>query len=153
MERFGGSKFKGFTIPLVFDGHYFIMEPGDPPLVTVVSEKDGKPFFEVLKNEPRDNPLSEATKPAPGTVTVSAKSGSGFLYKIHPGPRTNVVFSKRGGGEVTARITDSTIQVGGVALRNNTFVGDMTGVSVMPDGTVRIGARVPLKVIKWLRDR
>lgn len=49
MARFGGNEFTGFSVPLVFEGRYFIMEPGDPPKLTVVYEKDGEPIFEVLK--------------------------------------------------------------------------------------------------------
>ena len=150
MGRLGES---GFSVPLVLDNRYFIMEPGDPELLTVVSEKDGEPFFEVLRNEPQDNPLSEVIKSTPGVIIVSAKSGNGFLYRIHPGPETRIAFVKIGGGEITAKITQDTIRVGGITLKNNTFIGDMTGVSVIPDGRVSIGARIPLRVMEWLRKR
>jgi hypothetical protein len=153
MAQLGKSGFTGFSVPLVFDNRYFIMEPGNPKLLTVVSEKDGEPFFEVLRNTPQNNPLSEVVKSTPGIITVSAKSGNGFLYRIHPGPDTRIAFVKADGGEITARITESTIGVGGITLKNNTFIGDMTGVSVMRDGRVSIGARVPLRVMEWLRKR
>ena len=47
MARFGGNEFVGFSVPLVFDGRYFIMEQNDPPQLTVVYEKDGDPNFKV----------------------------------------------------------------------------------------------------------
>ena len=153
MAQLGKSGFRGFSVPLVFDNRYFIMEPGNPKLLTVVTEKDGEPFFEVLRNKPRDNPLSEVVKSTPGVITVSAKSNNGFLYGIHLGPETRIALVKVDGGEITARITESTIRVGGIALRSNTFIGDMTGVSVMRDGRVSIGARIPLGVMEWLRKR
>jgi hypothetical protein len=153
MARFGGNEFTGFSIPLVFEGRYFIMEPGNPPLLTVIYEKDGEPLFEVLKNEPRRNPISETSKSIPGIVTVSAKSDGRFLYKIRPGSETSVAFGKIGGGEITARITDRIIQVGGFTIQNNTFIGDMAGVIVFADGGVGIGAKIPPKIREWLSSK
>lgn len=150
MARFGGNEFTGFSVPLVFEGRYFIMEPGDPPKLTVVYEKDGEPIFEVLKNEPNNNPLSEVTKTTPGIVTVSDKSSGRFLYKIRPGSETSVAFGKLKGGEISARIIDRNIQVGGITLENNIFNGVMAGVIVNSDGSVGIGAPIPRKVLMWL---
>ena len=58
MARFGGNDFIGFSVPLVFDQGYFIMEPSNSPLITVVMEVDGEPVFEVLKNNPIENPYT-----------------------------------------------------------------------------------------------
>src|SRR4051794_25229971 len=79
MVTFGGNHFEGdFSVPLAFEGRYFIVEPGDPPLVTVVREVNGAPAFEVLKNEP----AGEQTSKTPvGIVTVGDAHG-GFLYKV-----------------------------------------------------------------------
>jgi hypothetical protein len=152
MACLGGNVFTEFSVPLVFNDRYFILEPGNPQLLTVVSENDGEPYFEVFKNEPRENPLSEVIKSTPGVVTVSPKSESSLLYRVHPGSETRIAFVKPGGGEMTARITEGAIQVEGITLRNNTFIGDMTGVSLMPDGGVSIGARIPWRVMEWLRN-
>ena len=63
MVRFEGNIFSDFSVPLVFEGRYFIIEPGTPnPLVTVVVEHDREPVFEVLKNEPQQNPLTEVSR-------------------------------------------------------------------------------------------
>jgi len=70
MARFGGIEFTTFSVPLAFEGHYFILEPSDPPRVSVVREYKGSLVFEVMRNEPVDNPLSEVTKTAAGVVTV-----------------------------------------------------------------------------------
>jgi len=150
MTRFGGNEFTGFSVPIVFEGRYFIMEPGNPPLLTVVYEKDGEPFFEVLKNEPHDNPVTETIKSATGIVTVSDKSIGKFLYKIRPGSETSVVFGKIDGSEITVRINDNRIQVGGITLKNNTFGGDIAGIVVKADGGVAIGSQIPPKVRGWL---
>ena len=124
MARFGGNEFTTFSVPLAFEGRYFILEPGDPPRVSVVREYEGAPVFEVMRNEPVDNPLSEVTKTAAGVVTVSDKTGK-FLYKVRPHYETSVVFGKMDGGEVSARVTDRNIQVGGITLENNVFSGAM----------------------------
>lgn len=51
--------FTSFSVPLVFCGRYFVLEPTDPPSLSVFVEVDGQPIFEVLKNKPdhgQENP-------------------------------------------------------------------------------------------------
>ena len=31
MAKFGGNEFTDFSVPLVFEGRYFVLEPGDTP--------------------------------------------------------------------------------------------------------------------------
>jgi hypothetical protein len=150
MARFGGNEFITFSVPLVFEGRYFILEPGDPPRVSVVAEYEGGPVFEVMQNEPVDNPLSEVAKTATGVVTVSDKKGK-FLYKVRPRYETSIVFGKIDGGEISVRITDRSIQVGGITLENNVFNGVMAGVVVRADGSVTIGASIPPALLHWFR--
>src|SRR5712692_7165598 len=153
MARFGGNEFTGFSVPLVFSGRYFIVEPGNPALVSVLVEKEGEPVFEVLKNRPVENLVTQVSINATGVVTVVDKDSSKFLYKIRPGSETSVVFGKLDGGEVSARISDRSIQVGGVTVQNNRFAGNMAGVVVESSGAVRIGAPIPLLVLQWLSSQ
>ena len=150
MAKFGGNEFIGFSVPLVFEGRYFIMEPGDPPKLTVVLEVEGKPVFEVIKNAPSDNSYTEVTKTPAGIVTVSERESGKFLYKIRPGSETSVAFGKIDGGEISVIISDRKIQVGGINLQNNTFGGNMAGVVVRTDGGTGIGAPIPAQVLSWL---
>jgi hypothetical protein len=152
MARFGGNEFTSFSVPFVFEGRYFIMEPGDPPKITVVVEVNGEPVFEVLKNEPKENPLSEVTKTAAGFVTVSDKETGKFLYKVRPRYETSVVFGRIDGDEVSARITDRSIQVGTITIQNNLFNGSMAGIVVGRDGSINIGASIPPAVRRWLQE-
>jgi hypothetical protein len=72
MARFGGNEFTDFSVPLVFAGRYFILEPATPrPLITVFLERDGKPVFEVLKNEPQEF----------RTWRLSGRSNRGFITR------------------------------------------------------------------------
>ena len=153
MARFGGNEFTGFSVPLVFEGRYFVMEPGDPVLITVFLERNGQLVFEVLKNQPAKNEITEVSMTAVGIVTVSEKGGRGFLYKVRPGAETSVVFGTLQGEEVTARITDRMIQVGGIRVENCQFDGPMAGVVVRADGGTGIGAPIPDIVQQWLAAR
>jgi len=150
MAKFGGNEFIGFSVPLVFEGRYFIMEPGNPPNITVVREIKGTPVFEVLKNEPSSNPNTGVSKTPPGIITISDKESSRFLYKIRPGSETSVAFGILDGGEISVTISDKKIQVGSITLKNNIFTGNMAGVIVRPDGSVAIGAPIPTQVLSWL---
>lgn len=153
MARFGGNEFTGFSVPLVFAKRYFILEPNDPPILSIFVEIEGKPIFEILKNEPVANPLSEVSVTPPGIITVSDKKTNRFLYKIRPGSETSVAFGKLDGGKISAKITDTKIQVGGITLENNIFDGVMAGVVVEENGGIGIGAPLPPLVVKLLKGK
>ena len=154
MVRFGGNEFTAFGVPLVFGGRYFIVEAGDPPLVSVVVEQGGKLRFEVIKNEPGDADGIDAQKTPPGVVTVSAPSGD-FLYKVRPASETSVTFGRLrdAKGELEARITDVRTKIvrqlpGGQAedvltAERNMFRGAMAGIVVSEDGSIGMGAPIP----------
>jgi hypothetical protein len=161
LVRFGGNTFSDFSAPPVFEGRYFIMEPGTPnPLVTVVVEHDGEPVFEVLKNEPQQNPFTEVSRTPVGIVTVRDRETEAFLYKVQPRSETSVTFGRLDGSEgesLSVRITDRMIEVlnpdGSTMLtaQNNRFDGTMAGFLVASDGSVDIGVQMPPKVRSWLR--
>lgn len=151
MAKFGGNEFTGFSVPLVFMDRYFLLEPSNPPLVSVFVLVNGKPEFEVLKNKAVGSSVSEATTTPPGIVTVLDKATKRFLYKVRPASETSVAFGKLDGGEITAQITDKKIQVGGINVQNNTFSGVMAGVVVDANGGLGIGASLPQAVINLLR--
>jgi hypothetical protein len=151
MVRFGGSEFVNCSVPLAFEGRYFILEPADPPLVSVVCEHNGKPIFEVMRNEPVDNPKSAVSKTTAGIVTVSDKQTGRFLYKIRPSSETSVVFGKIDGGEISATITDRVIRVGGITIENCIFNGVGAGIVVDANGGVGIGAPIPPVLIQWFQ--
>jgi hypothetical protein len=153
MARFGGSEFIGFSVPLVFSGRYFLLEPGEKPLLSVFVEQNGKPIFEVLKNKPARNQITDVTTNATGVVTITDKKTGKFLYKVRPGSETSIVFGKLDRGEIPARISDRLIQVGGITVENCRFLGNMAGVVVEPDGSVRIGAPIPAIVLGLLNSR
>ena len=150
MARFGGSEFIGFSVPLVFEGRYFLLEPSTEALVSVFTEKNGQAVFEVLKNKPVPNGVTDVVTNAAGVVTVSDKTSGKFLYKVRPGSETSVAFGKLDGGEISARITDRQIQVGRITIENCSFVGNMAGVVVDPNGGVGIGAPIPHIVLRLL---
>ena len=152
MTKFGGNEFSSFSVPLVFDGRYFVLEPGDPALLSVFTERDGEAVFEVLKNAAVSNPVSDTTSNPTGVVTVSEKATGRFLYKVRPGSETSIAFGKLDGGEISARISDRSIQVGGVTIENNQFTGTMAGVVVEPNGGVGIGCAIPPAVLRLLQD-
>ncbi len=153
MTRFGGNEFTDFSVPLVFEGRYFVLEPGDPPRMTVLLERDQQPVFEVLKNEPNENEVTDVTANQTGVVTVVAKGTGRFLYKVRPASETSVAFGKLDGGEISARISDRAIQVGGITVENNRFIGSMAGVVVGTEGSIHIGPLIPQPIHRWLSSQ
>ena len=150
VTRFGGNEFTDFSVPLLFEGRYFVLEPGDPPTMTVFLERNQQPVFEVLKNQPNENAVTDVTANQTGVVTVVAKGTGKFLYKVRPASETSVAFGKLDGGEISARITDRAIQVGRITVENNRFIGSLAGVVVATDGSVGVGAPIPQPVRQWL---
>ena len=150
---FGGNRFINCSVPLAFEGRYFIVEPGDPdPLVSVVLEYQGKPIFEVSKNEPVANPLTIVSKTPPGIVTVDERQTGRFLYKVRPGSETSIAFRTIKGEELSASVTDREIRVGGVTLKNNVFDGVRAGVVVDEHGNFSIGAAIPKVLREWFKQ-
>ena len=147
MTKFGGSTFLNCSVPLAFKGRYFILEPGNPPSFSVVLEYNGKPIFEIKKNVPSDNPITDVSISAAGIVTISDKATGKFLYKFRPESETSIVFGKIDGGEISAKISDKRIQVGGVTLENCTFNGVGAGIVVDENGGVGIGAPIPKSLL------
>ncbi len=153
MVRFGGSEFINCSVPLAFEGRYFIVESGDPPLISVMREYNNQPVFEVRQNKPGDNPLSDVSRTPAGIITVSDKKTSRFMYKIRPGSETSVVFGKIDGGEISARITDKLIQVGGVTVENCAFNGVGAGIVVDSKGGVGLGCPIPPVLLQWFKRK
>ncbi len=119
-------------------------------MLTVFVELDGKPVFEVLKNQPVDNPISKVTKTFARIVTVSDRETKRFLYKIRPRSKTSVAFGTLTGRKIKVRITDRMIQVGKSRIENNIFNGVMAGVVLRQDGGMAIGAPLPPLVVEML---
>jgi hypothetical protein len=153
MARFGGNEFTSFSVPLVFSGRYFLLEPGSPAHLSVFLEVGGTAVFEVLKNQPVENPYSDVAQSAAGIVTVTDRESGRFLYKVRPGSETSIAFGKLDGGEVSARIADTKLQVGGITLQSNVFDGVMAGLVVRDDGGVAIGAALPPVVRRLLATK
>ena len=151
MAQFAGYEFTEFSVPLIFEGRYFILEPGNPPLITVVMEVEGEPVFEILKNQPSANDVTDTSSNPAGIVTVSDKVSGKFLYKVRPDSETSVIFAKSDGGECPAVITDREIRLGGFVIENNPFHGSMAGAVVDPEiGAGMLGAPIPPEVEQWL---
>ena len=149
---FGSSEFINCSAPLAFEGRYFIIEPGTPDsVVSVVLDYKGQPIFEVLKNEPVENPLSIVSKTPPGIVTVAERETGRFLYKVRPGSETSIVFGTISGEEVSASVTDRQIRVGGITIENCLFNDVGAGVVVDKNGGVGIGAPIPEVLRQWFK--
>ncbi len=127
-----------YSVPLAFDEHYFVLESGPLPQISVIGEFDGCPIFEVYRNNPILNLLSEPIENAEGIVTMSDRHTGRFLYSIHLGPEINIGLGKIDGGVLTARITDNHILVGDHHIDNHEFNGASTGIIVDYEGRVRI---------------
>jgi len=141
MAQFGGNTFKNCPVPLAFNGRYFILEPG--PLFSVVLSHSGKPVFEILKNEPAENPLTDVTKNAAGIITVSEKETGKFLYKFRPESETSIVFGKIDGDTTTVVIGDKNIKVGTNTFQNNMVSGCGAGIVIDDKGDMGMGCPIP----------
>lgn len=147
MARFGGNEFTDFSVPLVFGNRYFLLEPGDPPLVSVILLVERQPEFEVIKNQPVTNRSTDVSTSGSDTVAVADRDSGRFIYKVRPDSDTSLVFGKLAGGEVRAQISDRSIRVGGITLENNRFSGNLAGVVVDENGGVEVGAPIPEPVL------
>ena len=148
--QIGGREFVNCSMPLAYEGRYFIVEPGTPDeLVSVFLDYNGNPIFEVLKNEPVDNPLTMVSKTPPGILTVIERQSGTFLYKIRPGSETSVVFGTIKGEDIKVSVTDRQIKVGTNIIQNCVFNGVGAGVVIFKSGSMGIGASIPESLRRW----
>lgn len=151
MVHVNGQEFVRYSVPLVYEERHFIMELGDPHLITVLLAVDGQPSFEVLKNKPFGNALTLASLDAAGVVTVRDNANGNFLYRVSPGSETVVIFRRRDGEDCAAVLTDREIRIGGLVVENAPFSGELGGVVVDPEiGAGMLGAPLPQQVKDWL---
>ena len=150
MAHLAGFDFTDFSLPLVFEERYFIMEAGNPPLITVVMEIEGQPVFDILKNQPSANDVADIAIDPAGIVSVSDRTTGKLLYEVNPGYETSVIFRREDGGECPVVITDKEILVGGMMIENHPFRGSMGGVVIDPEiGAGMLGAPLPPRVDQW----
>ena len=151
MVRSGERKLNNYSVPLAFEGHYFILESGAFPQISVIREFEGRPIFEVSRNKPMVHPLSETSEDAVGIVSVFDKQTSRFLYIIRPGLETNVVLGKTDGGAISVKIMDDRIHVSGDTIHNCVFNGVATTICVDYQGCLSIEApRIPPAMLQLL---
>lgn len=154
MVRFGGNEFINCSIPLAFGGRYFILEPGnETPMLSVVLEHQGKPFFEIFKNEPHDNPISDVSKTPPGIVAVTDKNTKRFIYKVRPGSETSIVFGSIQSGEISVVITDKYILVNDNKFSNCVVDGCSACIVVDENGGIGFGAPLPASLLRLFEGR
>lgn len=160
------SKFVNCTIPITFEGRYFVLEPGNSPLYSVVNIQNGKAVTEIRKNEPVGNSLSDITKTETGAITCSEKKkeeGEGeeekekevkkgkVIYKLTPGTETRIAFPKDGGGEIPIVIWDKKISVAGITLDDCALNDVACSVEVFSNGGFQINASIPRPLIRMIQ--
>lgn len=147
MTRIGSNTFINCTIPIGFEDRYFVLEQqNNRDIFSVFTLHEAKPVFEIFRNEPQDNPLTEVSKTPPGFITVGQKGEGGFIYKVRPGSRGSSIFGKIKGEETEIKITDTAIYIGTNTFQRNLIVGYEVGITVSRDGSISMGTSLPQEV-------
>ena len=151
-ERVKMDKVRGnFFVPLVFSDRYFIYQGEEIPLLSVLSEHEGKVILELQRNQAVGLSALEIEKDL-NTIKVRDKKSARMLYTINPGPPVTVILFKDNQEEIVVNITETTIQAGGINMENNMFGSNMACLLVEKQGGMGIGASLPLCIIDFLRE-
>lgn len=156
------SKFVNCTIPITFEGRYFVLEPGNPALISVVIIENKNSVIEIRKNEPVENSLSDITKTETGALSCSEKQEEEgeeeeekkkgkVVYKLTPGPETRIAFPKDGGGEIPIVIWDKKISVAGITLDDCALNDVACSVEIFPNGGFQINAPITRALKKMIQ--
>ncbi len=149
--RSGETEFIVCSVPLSFEGRFFIFKPGDPPAITVVRSFGRHLIFEIKDGVPVINLISNVARKKDGTVTVSDKASGRFLYEVCPAAETLVVCGKTYGGEVAVLVSEKQIKVAGMIVDNRAFNGGGSEITVGSDGSVGVGSPMPFALLQWFR--
>ncbi len=151
MAKFSQSRFDDCSIPLVFEDHHFILESGSVPRVSVIRIHEGRPIFEVNRNKPMMNPLSEILETDEGVVNVFDKQTGRFLYVLSIGSETNLVLRKIDGGKINIGITENFIQIDGDILHKGVFNSLATTIFLDYHGRLSVeDPRIPAALLELL---
>lgn len=142
MLKIGGNNFIDCTIPIAFLNRYLIIESNNPELITVILNDNNKPVFEIIKNQPSINSITNVTKTGAGIITVTDKSGK-FIYKIRPQSQTSIMFGKIKQDEIIITVNDKSILVNSNVFERNTIIGSCVGISVYENGSISICSPLP----------
>lgn len=144
MINIGSNKFDRVAIPIAVEDRYFLLEEENSrDIWTVLTFIDGKPIIEILKNVPKENPISSVTTNPTGIVTVSDPTTGNFLYKLRPGSKNSSIFGSLQGIETEIKVTDSKIEIGTNVFQRNMFVGFIVGIKIDKNGRIVMGAGLP----------
>ncbi len=154
MVNIGNNKFERFVIPLIFEDRYFQFEEVDGnDCWTVFTLKDGEPIIEILRNEPKENPITTVETNPTGIITISDPESGNFLYKIRPGKNNSSIFGTIKGENAELKIKDRKIIYGEetdektMVLENNIIEGQV-GIHIHKDGSFEIAAPLPDEIKK-----
>ena len=138
-----GNSLFNCPIPLVLKDRYFFVEVGETEdLFTVFFLRDREPVFEIYRNEPYENPITEVTKTPPGVITVADRETGGFLDKVRPGYKGSSVFGRFKDEDAEILINDREIRVGTNRIAGNVLQTEV-GIIVNEDGGFGLGSRIP----------
>ena len=139
----GSDHFVDVVVPLVLDDRFFLLEERDgTDIWTVFTFRGGEPVVEILRNEPKDNPLSTVRTNPAGIMTVSDPHSGKLLYRIRPGSRRSTIFGVIGSQETEIEVLDREVRIGTSVFKHNIVAGLDVGVEVCR-GRIIIGASLP----------
>jgi hypothetical protein len=102
-------------------------------------------IFEILRNEPHDNPLTDVSKTPTGVISVAQKGANDFIYKVRPEYKGSSIVGIIKEQEIEIKITDTAIYVGTHVFQGNMVAGCEVGIIVLKDGLITIGAQLPVQ--------
>lgn len=147
MTNIGSNIFENCSIPIIFIDRYFALESiNAEDLFTVFIAYQGKLIFEIIKNEPQENPLTIVSKNPTGIITVGAKETDDFIYKVRPEYKGSSIFGKINGEEKEMKITDKNINYAGNIFSCNIFDGTPVGIKINSDGSFGMGGGIPPEI-------
>lgn len=120
--KMGNNDFINCAFPLVIVNKFFMIENmGGQHIFSVFNLIDGKIVFEIIKNEPVENPYITGEKNPTGVITISNKETESYLYKIRPDNKSSLVFGIIAGEEKEIKIKDRFIEYNTNTIAMNTF--------------------------------
>jgi len=151
----GSNMFVNVPFPLSLDERrYFVIRSDKGQFyISVIASNDNVAEFEIIKNKPVSNSISNVFMTDKHTLVVSSLDDGNQVYMVNVGREIDMTYLLPN-KPVNIKVSSDKIFIGGSSFSGNSIQGFPVGIIVYKNGGLALGAgRIPARTVSELYDR